>query len=534
MLSDAHFQFQDQPITAKKLHAKAASEDGVIWDQPAGTVRENLLLACNAYMVSGGRLYNGVTECGLTQIIEGDDGCVYLHKIPTQYACPSYIKCERGENDTLIIRQQLIDNFDDQYFVYLTRMVLNEESENTTYEESDQPLKFIYKDGVLSPTDELKDGKVIMGCLQGNDTDGYRWNGFGDWNFSIRPINQEMVQLPEDAKLETMFLKYTIEDERENYEEWKVAFVGNDVYINIYKDRYIKGTLDTSNNKITFKRGQYLGTYVTSDTGSHLFFTPAKVSITTVEGTGAQEIDMQVVDEIVFDYDPATRAFASEGYALTVNTQINILYYVRIYWNPRFSFVSEKVAIPADPELIAWNATLDEFGHNSMQFKHPAVDNNGEPLNTEKLSYMCYIDNEPFEFTTEEYPVLSANTYEIPYGYKDGRYGFHTDFAYNYSVFEVLFDPASNIGIQSIYRGGNQEMRSNIVYFDLKKKINNWDNTYETFTVKWENGDTDGIQKLTTQKAVGTGIYDLQGRRLTGTPVQKGIYVVNGRKTVVK
>lgn len=29
------------------------------------------------------------------------------------------------------------------------------------------------------------------------------------------------------------------------------------------------------------------------------------------------------------------------------------------------------------------------------------------------------------------------------------------------------------------------------------------------------------------------GIYDLQGRRLTGTPLQKGIYIVNGRKVVI-
>ena len=43
-----------------------------------------------------------------------------------------------------------------------------------------------------------------------------------------------------------------------------------------------------------------------------------------------------------------------------------------------------------------------------------------------------------------------------------------------------------------------------------------------------------GIQTLKAGKSNTTTIYDLNGRKLVGEPSQKGIYISNGRKVVVK
>ena len=49
------------------------------------------------------------------------------------------------------------------------------------------------------------------------------------------------------------------------------------------------------------------------------------------------------------------------------------------------------------------------------------------------------------------------------------------------------------------------------------------------------DGDATGIRNLPPALSEGEGAwYDLQGSKLSGTPTQKGIYICNGRKRVIK
>jgi hypothetical protein len=50
---------------------------------------------------------------------------------------------------------------------------------------------------------------------------------------------------------------------------------------------------------------------------------------------------------------------------------------------------------------------------------------------------------------------------EIPYGWYDPSYDIYTSF------FTLYFEPAKNVGIQTIYRGAGEERRSHIVYYDI-------------------------------------------------------------------
>ena len=47
-------------------------------------------------------------------------------------------------------------------------------------------------------------------------------------------------------------------------------------------------------------------------------------------------------------------------------------------------------------------------------------------------------------------------------------------------------------------------------------------------------GDTDAIQTVRLPDGQSTVVYDLQGRRVTGNQLRPGIYVINGKKQVVK
>ena len=49
------------------------------------------------------------------------------------------------------------------------------------------------------------------------------------------------------------------------------------------------------------------------------------------------------------------------------------------------------------------------------------------------------------------------------------------------------------------------------------------------------NDDTDSIAHTETASEANAAVYDLQGRRYTaGSALQKGFYIVNGKKMVIK
>jgi hypothetical protein len=53
-----------------------------------------------------------------------------------------------------------------------------------------------------------------------------------------------------------------------------------------------------------------------------------------------------------------------------------------------------------------------------------------------------------------------------------------------------------------------------------------------TFVITY-NSDPTAIDSIATDNAGDNVIYDLQGRRVT-TPAKKGMYIVNGKKVVMK
>lgn len=69
-------------------------------------------------------------------------------------------------------------------------------------------------------------------------------------------------------------------------------------------------------------------------------------------------------------------------------------------------------------------------------------------------------------------------------------------------------------------------------YFQLKGDAAN----AASFNLDFGNGETTGINSLTSEPSSKgeESIYSLDGRRLSGKPAQKGVYIVNGKKMVIK
>ena len=77
----------------------------------------------------------------------------------------------------------------------------------------------------------------------------------------------------------------------------------------------------------------------------------------------------------------------------------------------------------------------------------------------------------------------------------------------------------------------------------VRKQVTNFrPGAYTKFTIAiWIEGNDDDTTSLSEKGrvkseefATAAGYYTLDGRKLSGTPTEKGIYIVNGKKVIVK
>lgn len=302
-----------------------------------------------------------------------------------------------------------------------------------------------------------------------------------------------LVEAPEDLVTEPYQLKGTdtYYDEETSYEV-KVGFVGNEVYfqgLSAYvPEAWVKGTL--ADGKVTIPNW-YMGTYSSWFSDSEMVFSGA-----------------------TFTYDAETNTFTSEeGFQTIADGQ----YAMDEMANVVITKITETEATPADPEVTAFNGTSS---YPNVRFNIPVEDTEGNALVSDKLSYVIWIEKDGFEqlltLPVNLYTELSEDMTEIPYNFTDDY-----DIAQGGSVVYLNFvvdemQTWTKIGIQSIYRGAGIEHMSNIGWYDLA--------TY------WQTvGIADIKADLNSGKAV---IYNMAGQRVQSA--QKGLYIVNGKKVVMK
>lgn len=278
----------------------------------------------------------------------------------------------------------------------------------------------------------------------------------------------------------------------------KIGFKDNDVYVqglcSYLPNAWIKGTLDGTT--ITFPTGQYFGAI----SGTQLWFL----------GFGAAG-----VKDMTFTYDAATGTMTSTDYYL-MNKKKNDLgdqyaNVVRIYSNITITKVQEKAATPANPTIIS---IADTKWGDVINFTIPLTDVNGEGLLAGKLYYQLWSEEggvqSPVTFTTTDFQYLTENMTEVPYGFQDQEGGY--DFLGSSIYLNMAHDTWTRIGLQSIYYGGGETHKSDIVWYNLSS--------------------TDGISQVKNDTTQKNAIYNMAGQRVE--KASKGLYIVNGRKVVMK
>lgn len=445
---------QRQHTALNKKSVRRAA--GITFDEtPEGTVRENLVASFQgiAYSWFSG-FYDSSSDASAATIVEGTDGNLYIKGLtPVLYDDDYYwIKAEKGEGENeYIVHKQLAGVYyysdgsteDD----YISRLVWDDDEEYYV-EVADTDLKFTYVDGVLTLAEDYEYGIVY------EDEGAWEWEGSLYWNFKAEPLTEEYAVLPEGAVAEDFILQHS-----EGGQKVQLAIVGDKVYVQSYSTvpGWYVGTI--SGDKVTFQNGQFLG--FDSYYESYQWFVTATTEEVWDDEYEEYYTAATITDNIVFDYDAEAKTLtAPENTGMFINGAKDRIYYAERYLNPKFFIFTEVPAVPADPQITTFWDYDEDYESAELDFNLIATDVDGNYINTEKLSYQVYVDDEVFVFEQDEYEDLDADYDELPYGFGDGYW-------IGKSFLCLFFQPAKNVGLQSIYRGAGVENRSNIVVYDI-------------------------------------------------------------------
>lgn len=483
---------------------------------------------------------------GMPEIQTGDaligefvvgDGYIWIKPISTYPNGQGYLELEKQEDGTYVAHTPQVfydqDNYDGTHtLAWATRFVLKTTDTGAVYYDAEEnedgtfntDMKFTYEDGILKQIDQrVNEQGLPLELLAMTDPQG-NWAlwGSGCINMKALPEDMKPVVLPEDKiEHEVVFgyksLKFDTGELVFNNQPYKYVTSPSEpdvVYLNVperwLSDRWIKGTIG-ADKSWTFEK-QYLGTYIAAN--MHIWFTPATFQILQGEQNGNVSYGMLLTqsDALVFKYDEEKESyFSSDSDVLEINASpASANYIVYSYAVPSVNGFPKNVSNPADPTFTTFTPYM-EFNHfGMMSFSLPNYDVDGNFMNTDKMYYRVFInqdETEPFVLSPDEYTSLTEEITDVPYTYNDVSH--ITYYNMNHNLYFFRSD-VSYWGVQSVYKDGDEEKTSNVVWHE-----------------------STGVDKITTEAEEGeVEWYDLLGRRVNNP--ERGIFIKKSGSKIQK
>jgi hypothetical protein len=142
-----------------------------------------------------------------------------------------------------------------------------------------------------------------------------------------------------------------------------------------------------------------------------------------------------------------------------------------IEWGSTWTKIGDAVpAVPANPEALEFFDCGNESGYTRFDFNINLVDIDGNPLNSDYLTYSIFTDDDQlFTFDYETYGALNGfdtDMTEIPYGYSGEDFYLRRVYFYRTNTGDnPMFD--WRIGIQLSYTVDGITNKSDIVYLEV-------------------------------------------------------------------
>ncbi|MBO4485498.1 MAG: hypothetical protein J5734_00015 [Prevotella sp.] len=477
------------------LSKVTADKHGIIRDQPDGDyriyVREGRATYAPVYFVD--EKQDGI----VAEVVFSDDGKkVWIKNIMSHATTYTWVEGDvDGNTITMPLGQMVYWGEDWGYGMRLARVKVNGDIKKYTVETKGS-VTFTIDGNTISINDTFGDDESNtydgLGLVY---TDAYEgeWSYYLDYETVLTYVDELPVTPPAGLQTET----YSMENQN-NGHLMQVGFDGTDVYLqNVTESKlttsWMKGTFE--DGKVTFP-AQCAGIG-----GSFIYYFCGINGERVDDGYGGYTwIYDWPAGDLVFDFDESTNTFTTDQ-TLLLTTSLNANDgRGEIFHMPRLRPYEEHAGTPKDPKVIYYQ-TYGQNVFSIAMFEVPLQDTEGNFMDPAKLSYQLFVDDEePYTLYTDEYSGLTENMDEIPYLFSDKK-GTIIEKAYGIYIYQSGFD---RFGIQSIYRGGGEEHRSNI----------GW----------WYFNEPEGIETVADSKTeVPTVAFDLQGRRVA--PNHKGIVI---------
>ena len=480
------------------------SEADIVRDTPEG---EKALWSksCDYYSSTMFGVSQGSTKGMPCTVVEGADGAFWIYAPFAGIDTRSWLKADiDGDVMTVNLPQAIYSDGDDDgnTYVYVAQMCHfeledpDDGSGRYFAEEGDTQLVFNKEgDTWKMQMSEVNDKPMVMGLVAADDG---TWCIFSDWNIGLTPFDGELLELPAGVNTEKWEMVIQVDGNYVTGQDVNVGFDGDDVYLNgissMFPDAWIKGSV--ADGKVSFPSHQYIGAdEVNSSFG---FFYGATEELVYNEEWDFWYTVTNFADNLIFDYDPAARTMTTEG-TLLINRGDWEVYAIESFTAPRMAFATEVTDFrPMNPVQSLFSEAGDYAG--SEYFDFPTVNSSHQLLDTSKLYYRVYLDNELLTFYPDEYVGLDGEASEIPFLFTNqnnmGFYGICNCthfFTFTFTGFETM-------GIQTLYRDG--------------------DNVYESDIVTAYSA---GIDEMAESEVASIEWYDIAGCRVQRP--DKGIYI---------
>ena len=488
---------------AKQAQTRAGEDFNIITEAPEGRT-EVYSLSGLAYYSFWGYIMGVSHEGTLGQIVYCDDNTVYIKNPISQFATNSYIKGTiDGDEITVKLPQPIYqEDYDGEVYNYqIERLAYSEDEEGGWYyrDENSSEVKFTLRnDSVIWAEDTL--GDVMLGLCD----DTGEWMGYGDYNMVYSKVTDTVVEAPADMTCEDWVLKAN-----DDGHFVKVGFSGKDVYVGgIYEtmpDAFVKGTID--GDKVVFKSGQYLGP--DESLNCHAYFVTGGSEMVWDDVYMEWYSSPYLTEQIELSYDAEAKTMIADSKndsTMFINSGKAHIYYIEAFDAPEFRYQApiEGAVKPATPEFLSLSPYYEYYGYGYIDFIVPKFDVDGRMLDTDKMHYNLFIDDELFTFYPDEYIALTEEMTNVPYDFTDSYD------IYDYGTEKMIYFYTTGfekIGVRSTYTADNGESKdSEIAWY-------------------YVNGGTVGINAAEAgAKGVKSVVYtDLSGRRVA-KPV-RGIYI---------
>lgn len=483
------------PVSSQTWSAKIApglsSASDVITSVEGEKV--DVTVTASGFTMSGFGLEEFNDRMLATHIVYGQENDVYIYEIFSDLPTKSYVKgVKDGDKVVVDLPQPIYYEFDpDLGFpeaYYLDILTMDEEEQWYVPEEKAVLTFSIDAEGAMKA--EGLSRNAILGVA---DSDDGQWIGLGAWAVTISSFNEEPVRVPDGLAVAENYWTSV-----GNQYGWQVNFAkdGGDVYFQGLAERlpeaWVKGSVSSDADAVivSIPQNQYVGDY----RGYHIFTKCVRLVVDSDGYVFLEEFMPEDYEyQLEWDTEKETMTAKDDDVLLVFNVSKGDIHLLNDMADMKLIRQRSFEGVPVDPCRLEFKDVMQDEEYSLFSFSIPALSAEGGYLLLDDLSYIVYVDGEPWTFEAEDYYDLDESLEEIPWTFD--RYWICKDYESPVHYVAFFVEGITTLGVQSVYRYNGTETRSAIVTIDV------------------DNLSVDGPDA--DRQVSEVAYYDVSGRKLT-------------------